>query len=241
MWRKTARPTRSSSEYHSSRARRWQATRTGRDQYRTQDSRMRCTPEAVDRGEGSRARGLAIAHIHHVSIRTQPYVVSEVPADVVRVIVDDDLVRIPEPVVAEVVIVCRDAEIEAVKPETIPPPASQPEDVAAPDATGEASVLPGAINVVVGIVTARIMSHPLVVCVHVRSIRMSRLIRESAMVGSVFSSRGGFSGTRRLLNSGRRRTMSWNVPTTNTPASSLRTAASALCRDSSAREHQKSD
>jgi hypothetical protein len=64
------------------------------------------------------------------------------------------------------------------------------------EATGEATVFPGVIKVVVRIVAARIVSDPSVVMVHVRSVRVTGHI--------------GYM----LLPSGRRRTSGRNVTAT---------------------------
>src|SRR5687768_4064966 len=46
---------------------------------------------------------LSVPQIHDVSVPAQPHVVTEVPAIVVRVLIDYDLVTIPQPVVDEAV------------------------------------------------------------------------------------------------------------------------------------------
>jgi hypothetical protein len=99
----------------------------------------------------------------------------------VWVFIDHDLVSIPEPVIAEVVVVCGNVEVEATKPETLPVSSSQAEDMAAAEAASKASMFPSSIDAVVGIITAGIMSDPLIVRVNVGSFRMSRSVRESAV------------------------------------------------------------
>ena len=116
-----------------------------------------------------------------MNVGTQPLVISQIPAIVVWVLIDHDLVAIPEPVIAEVEVVCGDAEVETTKPETLPVSSSQAEDMAAAESASKASVFPRMIDVVVGIITAGIMSDPLIVRVNVGSFRMSPLVRKSAV------------------------------------------------------------
>ena len=51
-----------------------------------------------------------------MDVGAKSYVVGEVPAFVVGIVVDDDVVAIPEPVVAEAEVIRRDAEIKAAEP-----------------------------------------------------------------------------------------------------------------------------
>ena len=111
-----------------------------------------------------------------MNVSAQPDVVSQVPAIVIRVLVDHDIVTIPEPVITEVVVVGGNAEVETTKPETLPVSSSEPKDMAAAESTGKASVFPRMVEVVMGVTTAGIVSDPLVVCVNVGSFRMSPLV-----------------------------------------------------------------
>src|SRR3954452_11102578 len=73
----------------------------------------------------SRVR-LSVPQIHDVSATAQPYVVAEVPASVVRVLIDHDLVTIPQPIIDEAVVVGGHAKVEALEPITLSvPPASR--------------------------------------------------------------------------------------------------------------------
>jgi hypothetical protein len=60
---------------------------------------------------------------------------------VVGVFVDDDVVVIPKPVVAESDVIRGDAEVEATEPDSVWASAAEMPDVAAAEAAGEASVL----------------------------------------------------------------------------------------------------
>ena len=96
------------------------------------------------------------------------------------------------------------------------------------DTAGEASVLPGMIDVVVGIVTAGFMSNPFIVGVNVGSFRMSLLVREPAVFlggrllgpGRLFSARRRL-GSGRLLSPRRRGTMSRNMSAANVTTAAL--------------------
>src|SRR5580693_9380368 len=101
-----------------------------------------------------------VAQILDVNIRAEPHVVGQVPADVVRVCVDDDLVGIPEPVAAKVQVGRRDAPVEIVEPEAAGSAARQVPDVAAAKAAGEHTVLPGMVEVIGSVVASCVMTDP---------------------------------------------------------------------------------
>jgi len=74
---------------------------------------------------------------------------------VVRIVIDNNIVAVPQPVVAEADVIRGNAEIEAA---------------------GKASVLPGMIEVVVRIIGAGVVANPLAVSVDVRRIGMAGLV-----------------------------------------------------------------
>jgi len=92
----------------------------------------------------------------------------------VRVLIDDDVIAIPEPVAAEADVVGRDAEVEPCQAEAIGPPSEQPEDVAATEAAGEPPVLPWVVEMVMRIVAAGVVADPLVVPMNMRRAGMTR-------------------------------------------------------------------
>ncbi len=53
------------------------------------------------------ARALTISHIHHVDIRSETHVVGQVPAVVVRIVIDHDVVRAPVPIITVTEIIRR--------------------------------------------------------------------------------------------------------------------------------------
>src|SRR2546427_10905669 len=130
-----------------------------------------------------------------MNVSAQPRVISQVPALVVWVLIDHDVVTVPHPVVDVGVVVRCNAKEEAVN---IKPPSVsslEPKDRVAAEAASEASVFERMIDAVVTIVTAGIMPDPVVVVFNVGSFPMFMLLLLPA----------------RLLNSGRSGTMSRNV------------------------------
>jgi len=116
-----------------------------------------------------------------VNVGTEAHVVGEIPAIVVGVFVDDDVVAVPEPVTTVVQIKRSDAKEEAAKPEAARTTSPEAPTVAAAEAAGEAAVLPGVIEVEAAIIAAEIVSHPLAVAVDVRGFGMTFAVAERRM------------------------------------------------------------
>jgi hypothetical protein len=116
-----------------------------------------------------------------VNVSPQSRVIGEIPSVVVGIGIEHDVVVIPEPVAGIVVVVWRDLEVEAVDVESLAAAAVKPPDVPRADRAIEASVFPGMIEMIVGIVASGVVSHPLVILrVDVRGFGMVRLIAEGA-------------------------------------------------------------
>ena len=115
---------------------------------------------------------LAATEIFDVAIGAKANVVGEIPAIVVGIVVDHDLVAVPIPIVAVGIVIGCDAEIEAAEPEAFAIAAGDAPDVAAANAPGEAAMLPDTIEMIVGIIAAGIVADPLVIVVNVRSVGM---------------------------------------------------------------------
>lgn len=111
-----------------------------------------------------------------MAVGAEADVVGEVPAGVVGIVEDGDLVSGPVPIVAIGVISRSDAEIEASEPETRPIAAGYAPNVAAAEAAGETAMLPRMIDVVVGIIAAGVMTDPLAVGMDVRSFGMALFV-----------------------------------------------------------------
>jgi len=172
---------------------------------------------------------LARAEILHVHVRPQPGVVGEVPAVVVRILVDHDGIGFPQPVAAVGEIERRDAEEEPAKPETFRTPTAEMKDVAAPEPAGEPTMLKWMIEVVVAVVATRAMANPAAVGVHVRCIRMSITVTEIRMVSLRFRRPAKRTGTMVRDES----------PTTHVPATTSMNAAAAPLRQHRNRTYDK--
>ena len=111
-----------------------------------------------------------------MGVHAQPTVVREIPADVVRILVDHQRVAVPEPAIDGAVVPRRDAKVEAVEPEPVPVPSFEAELVARTESAIEMPMLPGMIEVVMLITTAGIVSDPSAVIVNVGRVWMPRCV-----------------------------------------------------------------
>jgi len=119
------------------------------------------------------------SEIHHVTISAQTDVVGKIPPDVIRIVVDHDIVAIPDPIAAVVNIIGRNGEEKSANIESVRPTAPQAPYMLRPNPGFEVAVFPGMIQVVMGIGATGVMSHPVVIfSVHVRSFRVVGLIVE---------------------------------------------------------------
>jgi hypothetical protein len=121
---------------------------------------------------------LLIAEILHVDVGAQSGVVGQVPSVVIGIVVDHDLIGVPEPIVTEGDVVWRHTEEESVEPESSRTAACEPKAMTAPDAAGETTMLERMIDMIVAVATTRVMSNPVTVPVHVRRIGMSGSVAE---------------------------------------------------------------
>ena len=115
------------------------------------------------------------AKIHHVDIRTQAHVVSEIPADVVRIVVDDDFIGAPEPTVAESDVGGRDGPVPAIEPEAIGTSAAKMPHMPGTEASGKVAVRPGVVDVIARIVGTGVMTNPGFALIDVRRVGVARL------------------------------------------------------------------
>lgn len=111
-----------------------------------------------------------------MAVRAQARVVGEVEAVVVGIFVDYDLVGAPVPVVAEAVVSGENAEGEAAEPEAFAIATCDAPDVALAEAAGEATMFPGMIDVIAGIIAARVVAYPFIVGVNVRGVGVTLLV-----------------------------------------------------------------
>ena len=122
------------------------------------------------------------AQIYHVNVGPQSHVVSEIPAHVVRIVIDDDIVAVPEPPVAVGHVIRCDAEKEAAEPEPVRTSADQAPYVVRAERSGKAAVFPRAVEVVMGIVPGPVPNPAIIGRVNVRGFRMVRFVVELRMV-----------------------------------------------------------
>lgn len=112
-----------------------------------------------------------------MDVSTEPHVIGEVVSVVVGVVINHDVIIIPEPAVGIVIVVWRNLEKETTDIESIDAAAAETPDMLRAEAASEASVLPGMVDVIIGIVATGIMSYPAIVfSVDMRSFRMTLLI-----------------------------------------------------------------
>jgi hypothetical protein len=176
---------------------------------------------------------LASPEIHDVDVCAQPGVIRKVPTVMVRIVVDHDLVAIPEPAVAEAIIERGDLKVEAVEPEALSASSSEPEDMPAADASREASMLPGTVEVIPGIVAAGIVPDPAVVGMDVRNIRMPGLIAKIAR-------RAALRGATTWTSRSRGRAMCGNVPTAHMTPATLPATGFPLGQSRNRKDQQQS-
>lgn len=112
------------------------------------------------------------SQIRYVNVSAQAYVVSEIPAIVVGVFVDDHVVAVPIPAVGIGKVKRGDTEVEAAKPETAGIPTLNAPPMSATEATLKAAVLPWMVEVEAIVLPPPIVTDPFAVAVHVRGFRM---------------------------------------------------------------------
>lgn len=113
-----------------------------------------------------------------MDVGTETDVVGQIPADVVGVVVDDDVVRIPKPAITVAHIVGSDGEVETAEPEAARASSSEMPDVAATDATGEVAMLPGMVEMIVNVVASGVVADPGFAAVDVWGVGMASAIVE---------------------------------------------------------------
>ena len=100
----------------------------------------------------------------------------------IGVLINYDRVAVPDPVRAVGRLEWGDTEIESSKPKAAGASSLQMVHVTRAEAASEVPMLPGMIQVEVRIIAARVMTHPLAVGMHMRSVWMFRHVPEIACV-----------------------------------------------------------
>jgi hypothetical protein len=121
----------------------------------------------------------------------------------VRVLIDHDVITIPQPAINEVIIVRRNREVGSVKPESVPVTSPKVKNMPRTKAESEASVFEWTLDAVVRIVTPCVVSDPRTVHVNVGSFRMSRPVGKGPPFWHVRLDSGRFAhGSRCRATSG---------------------------------------
>lgn len=103
----------------------------------------------------------------------------------IGVVVDDDIVAVPEPIVAVGDVEGRDTEVESAKPEAAGTATNQAPAMTRADAAFEVTMLPGMVEVEAGIVTSLIVAHPFAVVVYVRGLGVAFAIAKGLLGSSL--------------------------------------------------------
>jgi hypothetical protein len=109
-----------------------------------------------------------------MDVGSQPDVVGQIPAIVVGIVVDYDIVGSPVPIIAITEVIRGNGKVEAAKPEAARASAFNAKRVPSSNTAGKSSMLKGMIDMVMRIVPAGIVAHPPVpIGVDVWSVRVA--------------------------------------------------------------------
>lgn len=117
-----------------------------------------------------------------MDVGSEADVVGEVPANVVRVVVDYDLVSAPIPTIAVTVVIGRYVEEESAEPKSVGSTTTKTPDVITADSTIEVSVRPWVVKMVMRVAGATVVSYPAVIGVDVGCVGMAGLVAEASVV-----------------------------------------------------------
>ena len=117
-----------------------------------------------------------------MDVGSEAGVVGEIPARVIGVVIQHDVIAVPQPIVGVVVVVRRHAPVKAAEPEAVAASAFDAINVVPANFAAETSVFPNVILMVTSIVAASFMADPLIVLsMHVRSFGMAWLVAIGGM------------------------------------------------------------
>jgi hypothetical protein len=126
-----------------------------------------------------------------VDVDSESDVIGQIPAQVVGIVVEDDVIVCPVPIVAITYIIRKDAEVVSAEPKTGGASTFKTPDVTTADGGGEAAVLPRMIEMEAGIVAAGVMTDPCAVGMNVGGFGMSLVIAKRL---AIFGLGGGGVG-----------------------------------------------
>jgi hypothetical protein len=158
-----------------------------------------------------------------VNVGAQSGVVGEIPAFVIGIVVEHDVIAVPIPVVRVTEVIGCDGEVVAVEPETLRTAAAKAPSVALPETTIVAAVFPQIFPAVALIVPAVIVPNPFAVAVNVRRFGMALTIAIGS-AGRIFASWGVTLLVMPLFSMPGWRTMAGHITAANVAMSFLITA-----------------
>ena len=115
-------------------------------------------------------------------VGAKPGVVTEIPALMIKIVVDDDRIAAPQPVADVAVLPWGDAEVEAAQGEPAHIAATEMVHMTGAERFQKAAVFEGMVELKAAVVAAPFVTKPVVVGVHVRSVWMAWTIDESVRV-----------------------------------------------------------
>jgi hypothetical protein len=152
---------------------------------------------------GAKLASSGLPQIRHVDVGSKPRVIGQIPARMIRVLVNHDRIGIPKPIGDIRIIEWSDGKVEAVEPEAVTVTTLEMEDMAGPEATPEVTVLEGALQMKSAVSRSPIVSDPAAIVLDVRSIRVAGGVPESVLPfrGRRWSSHGRGSVRRDVASS----------------------------------------
>src|SRR6202166_2131338 len=117
-----------------------------------------------------------------MDVSSQPDVIGEVPSHVIGIIVNGDVVRIPEPAVCVSDIVRGNRKIKTVEPETVGTSAPKTPDMSTANAAIKTTMFICVIEPIMRVAAASIVAYPLSVGMDVGSLRVSLPVAEVAVL-----------------------------------------------------------
>ena len=130
---------------------------------------------------------LTRAVVQDVNVGSQSHVVCEIPPWVIRVVVEHEIVRVPQPIVHIADVTGKHTEIKTVEPKAPGASAGEAENMARSEAAGETAMFERTVQVKSWVVAANVVTYPGVSAVDVRCVGMIGLVVKMADLRSRLS------------------------------------------------------
>ncbi len=144
-----------------------------------------------------------------MNVGPQPDVVSQIVAHVIRIVVNHNIITVPEPVIDITEIGVCDREVEAAKAKAVRITSTQPPNMPCTNGSRKAPMLPWMVEMVTRVMS--FMAYPTIVfCVHMGRFRMAFRIAVRARCRCWLVRNGARRWMRRRVSG--RRAMSRNMP-----------------------------